>query len=301
MNTATTSVIEALLDIEDFGIETSPRDQKVREIRDYVFTIDPMAPIANFNCRPANFSYTAGEFAWYLKGDRDISFIQKFSNFWNKIADDKNEINSNYGSLIIKNPQFKWAYDSLVNDKDTRQAVMFFNNPEFQYEGNKDFVCTMYINFTIREDMLYMKTNMRSQDIFYGFSYDIPWFSLVMQNMLLLLKETYPNLELGLYKHSCDNLHYYERHFEIATEIVNQTSYSSYSMELKKPMFTVTDEGVLLTKEAEDFVELVSANADKAKTESSEFWQDILKTAFNIKERRGVFLNDNSDKVYNQH
>ena len=35
---------------------------------------------------------------------------------------------------------------------------------------------------------------MRSNDLFYGFSYDVIWFSLVMQSLHLELQEKYPDL-----------------------------------------------------------------------------------------------------------
>ena len=130
--------------IDETGEESQPRDLKVKEAILSNFIIDPRAPIANFPQRKFNWKYLAGELAWYLKQDRDVGYIGAFSNFWSHITNPgSNEINSNYGSLVFNAKQFGWVVDSLVADKNSRQAIMFFNNPEFQFEGNNDFVFTM--------------------------------------------------------------------------------------------------------------------------------------------------------------
>ena len=77
----------------------------------------------------------------------------------------------------------------------------------------------MYANFFIRNNALHMKIQMRSNDIFYGLTFDAPFFSFLQQSVYLKLKETYPDLELGMYYHYADNLHFYERHFDLASEI----------------------------------------------------------------------------------
>ena len=201
--------------INEKGTTSQPRDLKVKEAVLTDFAIDPRQPIANFPQRKFNWKYLAGELAWYLKQDRDVDYIGAFSNFWSHITNpNSNEINSNYGSLVFNAKQFGWVVDSLVADKNSRQAIMFFNQPKFQFEGNKDFVCTMYANFFIRNNALHMKIQMRSNDIFYGLTFDAPFFSFLQQSVYLKLKETYPDLELGMYYHYADNLHFYERHFD---------------------------------------------------------------------------------------
>ena len=40
--------------------------------------------------------------AWYLEQDRDVDYIGNFSNFWSRITNPgTNEINSNYGALVL--------------------------------------------------------------------------------------------------------------------------------------------------------------------------------------------------------
>jgi len=269
--------------INEHGTTSQPRDMKVKEAILTDFVIDPKQPIANFPQRKFNWKYLAGELAWYLKQDRDVNYIGAFSNFWSHITNpNSNEINSNYGSLVFNTKQFGWVVDSLVADKNSRQAIMFFNQPKFQFEGNKDFVCTMYANFFIRNNALHMKIQMRSNDIFYGLTFDAPFFSFLQQSVYLKLKETYPDLELGMYYHYADNLHFYERHFDLASEIrfeeVAPTAESTFI--LKEPFLGYDGEKVFLTDTAITFIKEIDDSIDNAEIGTKEDYKAILDKYF---------------------
>ena len=248
--------------IENEGSESQPRDLKVKEAILTNFVIDPTQPIVNFPQRTFNWKYLAGELAWYLKQDRDVNYIGAFSNFWSHITNpNSNEINSNYGSLVFNKEQFGWVIDSLVEDKNSRQAIMFFNQPKFQFKENKDFVCTMYANFFIRNNILHMKVQMRSNDIFYGLTFDAPFFAFLQQSVYLKLKETYPDLQLGMYYHFADNLHFYERHFDLANQIkleeVKQEN--EFTFMLTEPFIGYDGNKVFLTDTALKFIDEVDS------------------------------------------
>ena len=255
---------EIILDIDSIGSTSQPRDMKVKELIVDQRSFNPTQTIANFENRKFNWKYFAGELAWYLEKNRDVDFIGKFSGFWSTLTNpNTNEINSNYGSLLFGD-QLQWVLDSLKADKNTRQAIAFLNQPKFQFEGNKDFVCTMYLNFFIRDNKLNMKVQMRSNDIFYGLTFDAPIFGFVHQHMRLWLLETYPDLELGTYHHCADNIHFYERHFELAAKIKNElnSDIEEYEFNIEKPFFVLEDNEMILTKTGvrytEDVNQLVS-------------------------------------------
>lgn len=269
--------------INETGTTSQPRDLKVKEAVLTDFVIDPKQPIANFPQRKFNWKYLAGELAWYLKQDRDVDYIGAFSNFWSHITNpNSNEINSNYGSLVFNAKQFGWVVDSLVADKNSRQAIMFFNQPKFQFEGNKDFVCTMYANFFIRNNALHMKIQMRSNDIFYGLTFDAPFFSFLQQSVYLKLKETYPDLELGMYYHYADNLHFYERHFDLASEIRFEeiTPANEFTFILKEPFLGYDGEKVFLTDTAITFIKEIDDSINDAEIGTKEDYKAILDKYF---------------------
>lgn len=270
--------------IEEYGTVEQPRDLKVKELVAQQFAFDPTKVIADFENRSFNFKYFAGELVWYLNKDRNVDYISNFSNFWSNITNpDSNEINSNYGSLLFGD-QLKWVLKSLKTDKNTRQAIAFLNQPKFQFEGNKDFVCTMYINFWIRDNKLHMKVQMRSNDIFYGLTFDAPFFGFIHQHVRLWLLDTYPELELGTYYHCADNIHFYERHFELANNILSESNNQglNYSFNLKKPLieFDVND-NMLITDYGYEFISKVNV-ALKNESKKLEYY-NILSEYLNIK------------------
>ena len=267
--------------IEEQNQSADPRGLKVKESILSSFMISPATPIANFEKRKFNWKYLAGELCWYLEQDRDVDFIGSFSNFWGTLTNpNSNEINSNYGSLVFNKEQFGWVIDSLVADKNSRQAIMFFNQPKFQFEGNKDFVCTMYANFFIRDNKLNMKIQMRSNDIFYGLTFDAPFFAFLQQSVHIKLLETYPDLELGQYYHFADNLHFYERHFDLAKSIQEETidREAESTFVLKEKFIEYDGAKVFLTEAAEKFCRSVyeTINEDKTTSLDREGYKELL-------------------------
>ena len=270
---------ELITRIDQDGELSQPRDMKVKEVILADFPINPIEPIAEFTARPFNWKYFAGELAWYLHRDRSIDYINDYSKFWSKLTNPgTNEINSNYGSLVITDEQFGWVIESLKKDINSRQAIMFFNQPKFQFEGNKDFVCTMYANFFVRNNRLHMKVQMRSNDIFFGLTFDAPFFSFLMQSVYLILKDEYPNLELGQYFHFADNLHFYERHFELADAIRKDELISYAKLELKQKFIEYNDGVVSLSDAAFEFLKTM----DAAKGREEINYKDVLSRYFTL-------------------
>lgn len=275
---------ELLTKIDTHGDVSKPRDLQVKELLLNNIEIDPTKPIANFESRSFNWKYFAGEMAWYLHRDTDVDYIGQYSGMWSTLTNPgTNEINSNYGALVFNSEQIGWVIDSLLKDENSRQAIMFFNQPKFQFEGNKDFVCTMYSNFFIRNNKLNMKIQMRSNDIFYGLTFDAPFFSFLMQSVYLILKkhDKYKDLELGTYYHFADNIHFYERHFELA----NKIKYEEDALEsnintliLKKPFINYDGEEVYMTDEGIEFV----TRMDQTQGSKEVNYKNILKDYFTI-------------------
>lgn len=264
---------KVIKNIEEIGDVSQPRDMKVKELPLTTLPIDSVSPFANFESRKFNWKYFAGELAWYLRKDRDVDYISQFSGFWSTLTNpNSNEINSNYGSLLF-NEQLEWVVDSLKADQNSRQAIAFLNQPKFQFEGNKDFVCTMYLNFFIRNNTLHMKVQMRSNDIFYGLTFDAPFFAFVHQHVFLWLRDTYPELQLGVYYHCADNTHFYERHFELADKILGEEvkDEDQCSMIIPEVFFTIEAGKMLLTEHGLSFIEKVNELIETEKPTQQEF------------------------------
>lgn len=209
--------------------EYSPRGQKTKElIKPQIIIKNPEYCIISNPARKLSIEYLQKEFDWYMSGDKSINNIKNYASMWEKIADKNNEVNSNYGEIIFKQKldnfngsQYDWVINQLKNDKDSRQAIINFNQPKHKSD-TKDFVCTLATQYLIRDNKLISTTDMRSNDLIYGFSFDFPFFSYIQQKVLSDLKDTYPNLKLGENIHTATSLHVYERHFDMIEDILKE-------------------------------------------------------------------------------
>lgn len=205
------------------GELSSPRGMETMELMNEIVCIEnpiTINTICTLKERKLSRKYLNAELNWYRSGDLDIEYISEFSSMWSKIADEFGRVNSNYGHWAkhLLGPdgssQFKWCVKQLVDDRHSRRAVITYNQLEHKYEGVKDFPCTMYQQFYVRKGKLDSFVSMRSNDLIYGFCYDVPWFTLLQREMAQKL-----NIPLGNYYHHATSLHVYKKHFKMISKI----------------------------------------------------------------------------------
>lgn len=171
--------------------------------------------------------YLWAETAWYMSGDKSPDKIIKNARMWHDIKNPDGTINSNYGHRVFyrKNTYgvtgFEFAKSCLLADKESRNAIIPYNEPDLCWLGNKDFICTQHQRFLIRNEELICFVSLRSSDAIFGLYFNCPWWSLVHQQMLLSLLPKYPNLKLGRIEVFIESAHIYERHFGLAEKIIS--------------------------------------------------------------------------------
>ncbi len=209
--------------------ETRPRDLKIRENTNVALVLEnPLSCLYANEARSSQTRYIAAELLWYFMGRNDVDFIKKYAKFWESIQNEDGTVNSSYGSLLFSkknrygHTQYRWALKSLIKDRDSRQAILHFNLPEHQYETNRDFVCTMYGIFQIRDNQLNFTVSMRSNDVVWGLPTDIAFFTTLQCQMLSHLRLTYPDLMLGTYTHLANSFHIYEHHFSAVNQMLEK-------------------------------------------------------------------------------
>lgn len=191
------------------------RDGDVRgEIINAVTVLsNPTNNIMKNDVRKLSMKYAIGEMLWYMSGKPLLKEIQKYGRGWDRMSDDGETVNSNYGWCIKKKygfDQYKYVKDLLMRDSQTRQAVIHIKEPRNTLENpTKDLNCTVCLQFFVREGKLYMTTYMRSNDLWMGFPYDVFQFTCLQ---VLLSMEL--GLELGTYTHIAGSLHLYKRDYE---------------------------------------------------------------------------------------
>jgi len=225
--------LNVLKDIYTKGIESSPRGQRIKELLNYSFEMHPINDkFCSFKERKLSLSYNFGEFAWYLTGDRDDSRIVDYSDFWSTIKNENSPyFNSNYGYYIFREGQFNNALNTLILDKDSRQASIIINRKEVLMSNSKDKLCTNTISFFIRNNKLNMMVNMRSSDAIWGLGCDVNMFSFIYEFMYNALIVHYKDLQIGVYYQNADSLHIYDKHFKMVESILKNDGKNYYEID----------------------------------------------------------------------
>ena len=158
--------------------------------------------------RKWNLQYARAEWEWYLSGDKNVSKLDdiygRVPPIWSRMADEKGNVNSNYGYQWKRNDQIGYVIDLLKREKHTRQACISIYDGKEHDKFATDTPCTYAVQFTNVDNRLNMCVTMRSNDLWYGFCNDQYQFSKLLE---LMCKET--GLDMGSYYHFAHNLHIY--------------------------------------------------------------------------------------------
>ena len=152
--------------------------------------------------------YAEAEWQWYLSGDNNIEKLGeiygKVPEIWKRMADDKGNVNSNYGWQWQRNAQLDMVIETLKQKPETRQAAISIYDGKEITDYAHDTPCTYAVQFTIVHGRLDMCVTMRSNDLWYGFCNDQYCFSMLQG---LVAHEL--NVEPGVYYHFAHNMHLY--------------------------------------------------------------------------------------------
>ena len=153
-------------------------------------------------------NYAEAEWQWYLSGNRNISELGKLygktPEIWKRMADDKGNVNSNYGWQWQRNAQLDMIIETLRQKPETRQAAISIYDGKEITDYAHDTPCTYAVQFTIVHNRLDMCVTMRSNDLWYGFCNDQYCFSMLQG---LVAHEL--GIETGVYYHFAHNMHLY--------------------------------------------------------------------------------------------
>jgi len=165
-----------------------------------------------------------GEFAWHVSGSNSVDFITYYAKQWKNFSLDGKIISrSCYGHKIFKkesNGSSQWTklIELLKKDKFSRRAVLDIYESD---NGNdyfaKDVACVNTVQFLIRNNKLDSIVTMRSNDMIWGLPYDIYLFTMLQELLSVEL-----GVELGMYYHNVGSMHIYDRHLNLAQEMLEE-------------------------------------------------------------------------------
>jgi len=203
-----------LLMIYKHGDEITPRKMKCKELINQTIVLNPKDNIITLKGFETNMNYANEELKWYLSGSKRFDFSLLINKIWKKYSDDDITVNSAYGyyfftqKTLLNYTQWNWVIDELKNDKDSRRCIININNITHKKHISKDIPCTINCQVMIRNNKLIWITNMRSNDIYFGFRNDIYCFTELQKKMAQELR-----IETGLYYHNVASLHLYESEY----------------------------------------------------------------------------------------
>lgn len=216
------------------GVNSTPRGIPCRELLNVQIIVaypsDSAFVTASAPRNAKMAKYLEAEFKLYESGEDKIEEYVKHAKFWAGVTDGE-RVNSAYGKIVFfdrslggPGPKgttpWEWAKTSLINDRDSRQAVVPYLQPRHYVEGTRDFVCTNHGVFHIRENRLHCTVVMRSNDLVKGFAYDVPWHMRCQMRMRRELGEVGVYVDLGTYTHIVHSLHVYERDVGLVKEML---------------------------------------------------------------------------------
>lgn len=198
----------------DHGLSESRDGNVVDEIINAVTVIkDPTRCIMKNKIRKMPMRYAIGELLWYLSGNNDLKSIQMFTSAWDRMSDDGETVNSNYGYCLMDKFGFNQIEQALIQLRDnpnSRQVVLHIKEARNLIDNpTKDLNCTVCLQLFIRDEKLYMTTYMRSNDLWMGFPYDVFQFTCLQILMAMQL-----HVGVGTYTHVAGSLHLYERDWQ---------------------------------------------------------------------------------------
>jgi len=199
------------------GDLVSPRKQQTRELRNVLIEIaDPTDPTMLGIGRNWNRKIAVAEFLQLVGGFSDpeamVLVSPSFKNFLTG-----GSLHGAYGPRVSM--QMQPALDRLRADPDTRQSIVTIWDPlhDLLQEDRRDIPCTLSFSFAIRNGELLMSTHMRSNDVWWGWSYDLFQFTRLQCTVANFL-----GLEVGPYIHYADSFHLYTRDEDAAMSITTK-------------------------------------------------------------------------------
>lgn len=211
----------------------APKVRGTRELNNHSFTLTNLDNNV-INIRNISKSYICGELLWYALGRKDVAFINKFAGLWGRISDDGETSYSAYGDIVFNRHGFNQVekiIQLLCEDPESRRAVINFNVPNENVIDTKDEICTIALQFLIRDGKLNCYGIMRSNDVWYGLPYDVIFFTELTKYIAKRL-----NIPYGTYTHDVISLHVYERNYDDVTNVTETDAKTKISVDFEKMM-----------------------------------------------------------------
>lgn len=165
----------------------------------------------------------AAEMAWFLMGERNVTWLNVYSGIWKKFTEsDKRTVTNAYGYRWrhhFHRDQLGLLVDRLQKEPSDRRTYIGTWDPGRDGLGTPDVNVPCPVGFTVHiiGGKLHMTVLMRSLDVFVGLPYDVMGFSLLCGILATSL-----NCELGTLTITAAHAHLYQAHYEMAEKTLTE-------------------------------------------------------------------------------
>ncbi len=219
------AVIKQIMEtgIEEYHERTG---KKVKALPGVQFQIDIETegfPILTLRKNP--FKSAIAETLWFISGEKDPTFLRKFTKMWDLFMEEDGTIAAAYGYRwrhAFGRDQLGKLIELLQKDPSSRHGVIITWDPKDDGYGGtpkKNVPCPFTYTVNIIGGRLHLHNIIRSNDMMLGCPFDTFGFSLLMCILAQKL-----GVRPGIYTHSISNAHIYENHYEGAQEIMRRTN-----------------------------------------------------------------------------
>lgn len=198
----------------------SPRGMEIKEKLGLSLRLtNPRNCLMTIPTRKLNYKFAIIEKFEYLFGRHDPDRLVAYNKNLGNFKGDYGYFDGNYAQRF--NFWLDHIYEILKNDPDSRQAVISIYDQTARHQS-KDIPCTLNLQFFIRDNKLNLITTMRSNDLLWGFPYDVNAFCFIQEVLAYWL-----NVELGWYQHNVGSMHIYLNEFY--DQVINSANDLSFN------------------------------------------------------------------------
>lgn len=212
------------------GSVVPSRNGETRELTMQQITLDQTTdPYLATPGRNASLPAQIAETMWILAGRNDVEWLSNYLPQAPKFSDDGETWRGGYGPRLrnwiapVDEPhnvdQLQHIIDLLKGDPTTRRAVFAIYDPAVDSAPGNDVPCNNWVHFLPRDGVLHAHVAIRSNDAMWGWS-GINQFEW---SILTQVVAAYAGLKPGSITFSISSLHLYDRHYDKAQRIVDQT------------------------------------------------------------------------------
>lgn len=208
-------------DIHSVGSEFGTKNRLTKEILAYSFTVSNVrSRFLYSHRRQLKKQYALASFFWTLLGTRRPGSILPFNSRGKVFLSESGDLPSAIGPHVFKLRDgrysgFERVLALLSLDPSSRRAVVQFLSNSDLTKKLRDVPCYNFIQFFVRENLLYSHVVMRSQNALMLLPYDFYLFSMLHEAMSVRL-----NIQPGAMHYTCSSIHIYEDDLKFAQDII---------------------------------------------------------------------------------